>query len=66
MTSFTCHIQFCYLDPVLLRVYFLALYYETGVMLSWALVELGQAHYKNFPAWLHKEGIRLDLISFCF
>ena len=37
-------------------------------MLSCALVELGQAHYKNFnsfkyPARLHIEGIRLDLIS---
>ena len=41
--------QLYYLDPVFLCMYFLAMYYASGVMLccAWSsFVEPGQAHYK--------------------
>ena len=55
-----------------LCIYFLAMYCRTNVMLycAWSsYLELGQALYQfktilSYPAWLHREGIRLDLISF--
>ena len=54
-----------------LCMYFLAMYCRTDVMLYCArssYLELGQALYQfktilSYPAWLHREGIRLDLIS---